>query len=472
MTSRNVRFSAASEEVLAGLGQVRADLGVAPDYDQATMEQVADLAGLRFEGHADATDIPFVTIDPPDSMDLDQAVHLARVGRGYLVHYAIADVAAFVDPGSPLDEETRRRGLTMYSPDSRVGLHPPAMSEGFASLLPDQARPAALWRIELDADGDILDAVVTRAMVRSRAKLSYEDVQRQWDDGTAPEELALLAVVGALREEQERARHGISLPAPAQLVEHDEHGYHLAFRTQVAAERYNAQISLLTGIAAAALMLQAGVGILRTMPPPQRGDIRRVRAVARALDIEWPQDGDYPALIRGTDPGTANGAAFLNLATTLLRGAGYTAFDQEPPEQREHSAVAAPYAHVTAPLRRLVDRFGTEVALAHCAGRDVPDWVRQALPELPAQMAEAATRARKLEGESLNLLEALVLQDKVGEEFDGVVVDDSGRRPKVVVRDPAIRAQAVGEGLHVGTDVRLRLVQASPEQRMVLFEPV
>ncbi len=131
---------------------IRRDLGIPPDYP-------ADAVAEAKHAHPpaprrDATGIPLVTIDPPGSMDLDQAMHLERAGRGYRVHYAIADVAAFVAPGGALDAETRRRGQTLYSPDIRTPLHPDVMGEGTASLLPDVDRPAVLWTIELDERGE------------------------------------------------------------------------------------------------------------------------------------------------------------------------------------------------------------------------------------------------------------------------------------------------------------------------------
>src|SRR3546814_10966841 len=94
-------------------------------------------ANPRLPGE-DRSDIPFVTIDPPGAMDLDQALHVARKGDGYVVHYAIADVAAFVQPGDPVDLEANRRGATLYGADAKTPLHPRALSAGAASLLPGQ----------------------------------------------------------------------------------------------------------------------------------------------------------------------------------------------------------------------------------------------------------------------------------------------------------------------------------------------
>src|SRR3569833_1421381 len=107
-------------------------------------------------GVEDRTAIPFVTIDPATSRDLDQAMYLERPAPGdgvaYRVHYAIADVASFVRPGGALETETWQRGQTVYLPDGKVPLHPAVLSEGAASLLPDQNRPAVVWTMDLDAE--------------------------------------------------------------------------------------------------------------------------------------------------------------------------------------------------------------------------------------------------------------------------------------------------------------------------------
>src|SRR5699024_8902046 len=113
----------------------------------------------------DATDLPLVTVDPPGARDLDQAVLLERRGRGgFRVHYAIADVAAFVRPGGALDRETRRRGQTLYLPDGNIPLHPRVLSEDAGSLLPNRVRPAVLWRIDLAEDGAVEDFDARRAL--------------------------------------------------------------------------------------------------------------------------------------------------------------------------------------------------------------------------------------------------------------------------------------------------------------------
>lgn len=455
------------------LGRIRTELTL-PDGFPADVLAAAEQAAAAPDLPAtDWTDLPFLTIDPPGATDLDQALHLARRGSGFRVHYAIADVPAFVAPGSPVDAEARRRGQTLYSPDGRVPLHPPVISEGAASLLPGTTAPSFVWVIDLDGEGRTTSAEVVRALVRSRMRYDYEQVQREVEAGTAPEELRLLREVGERRAALERARGGATLPLPDQeVVEHPD-GYELRLRPPVPSEDWNAQISLMTGMAAAAMMLEGGVGILRTMPPPDERTVRQFRRAALALGVTWPDGARYPAVLRGLDPADPRQLALLHESTVLFRGAAYTPFDDGVlPEVREQAAVAAPYAHVTAPLRRLVDRFGLVTCEALCRGADVPDWVRQALPTLPALMAGSDRLAGQLERAVVDAAEAALLAGRVGEELEAVVVDadDDGEAGLLQVLTPPVLARATGRGLEPGTTVRARLTVADPVERQVRFE--
>ncbi|MEV4396763.1 RNB domain-containing ribonuclease [Nonomuraea sp. NPDC049607] len=419
----------------------------------------------------DLTDVPFVTIDPPGSMDLDQALHLERLRDGYRVWYAIADVGAFVRPGGPIDAEARTRGETVYLPVGRVPLHPKVLSEGAASLLPGATRPAAVWRIDLDADARIVGADVQRARVRSRERLDYAYVQAAVDTATADGTLGLLAEIGALRLGLERARGGVTLPTPEQEVVRDgDGGYRLEFRVPLPAEAWNAQISLLTGMAAASMMLDAEVGILRVLPAPQPDDLAKVRRVAQALGVPWPEGAGYGAVVHDLDAKNPQQAAFLQESKVLLRGAGYAAFDGAPPKLAEHAAVAAPYAHVTAPLRRLVDRYATEVCLAVAAGEPVPSDVRAALPLLPDIMSVTGRRAGAVDRACVDLVEAFLLRERIGQSFEAMVIDVDERRGggQVQLVDPAVIARCDGV-LPLGERVTVRLTQADPATREVRF---
>lgn len=480
MPRRQIRVTGAAEAPLrAALRALRTELDVPEAFGPEVLAEAERAAREPTLPAYDATDIPLFTIDPPTSTDLDQAMHLSRRPDGYRVRYAIADVAAFVAPGGLLDAEAHRRVTTLYFPDEKIPLHPPVLSEGAASLLPDQTCPAVLWTIDLDADGRPTATDVRRALVRSRAKLDYESVQKQLDAGTAEEPLALLKDIGLLREQQEVARGGISLNVPEQEIAERDGAYELAYRAPLPADGWNAQISLLTGMAAAELMLAYGTGVLRTLPAAPDGAVGRLRRTARALRIDWPHHVSYAELIRSLDPHLPHHAAFLQECTTLLRGAGYTVFrGGVTPDLTTHAAVAAPYTHCTAPLRRLVDRYASELCLAAAAGAEPPEWVLAALDDLPKRMAEGTRRAGTVERECVDIVEAALLKDRVGELFDGTVVDVQEREPTVgtvQLESPAVVARIKSEEgagtLPLGERLRVRLTQADPGSSKVLFAP-
>ncbi|MFD0021577.1 RNB domain-containing ribonuclease [Streptomyces sp. NPDC058382] len=469
---------AAGTPLRAALRGLRTELGLPGDFPPDVLAEATEAAGNpEIAGHEDATELPFLTIDPPTSTDLDQAMHLERRSHGYRVHYAIADVAAFVRPGGALDTEAHRRVTTLYFPDGKVPLHPTSLSEGAASLLPGQTRPAVLWEIDLDAEGGAVATRVRRALVRSRAKLDYAGVQRRIDAGNAEESLALLREIGALREEQEVARGGISLNVPEQEIVERDGSYGLEYRAPLPADGWNAQISLLTGMAAAHLMTESGTGILRTLPVAPDGAVARLRRSAEALHIAWPHHVPYARIVRSLDPRKTNHAAFLQDCTTLLRGAGYTVFEHgELPTPAVHAAVADLYTHCTAPLRRLVDRYAAELCVAAAADREPPEWVLAALPALPKEMADGTRRANTVERECVDLVEAALLKDRIGTVFDAYVVDVKEREPTtgtVHIDDPAIVGRIEGgtTGLPLGQRLRVRLTQADPGSAKVLFAP-
>jgi exoribonuclease R len=449
---------------------LREDLAVPGDLSSQVLADTRRAITSLVLPDADETQLPLVTLDPPGSRDLDQAVHISRDGDGFLVHYAIADVAAFVEPGSPTDEEAQRRGQTLYFPDLAVPMLPPALSRDAASLLPDQLRPAVLWRIALDGTGNVRTVDLGRARVRNRQQLDYPTMQRAMDSGTLPDAIALLPQVGRLRADLARQRHAIDLDLPDQQVERDARGWRIELRVPTAIEDHNAEISLLTGMCAAALMLEHGYGILRTVPPPDDGAVRALRRAARALGLPWPHGeapGDVLAALDHADP---RSVVLIEHAATLLRGAAYQSFDGAPPRQPSHAGIGAPYTHATAPLRRLVDRYVSEICLAHAAGRQVPDWVRVRVPELPATMAKSDQRAHAVDRAVVDATEAWLLQDRVGASFWARVIDADEHAGTVMLDEPPVQARCQGTSLAVGEHIQVRLVEADVASRTVRFE--
>ncbi|CAA9334281.1 MAG: 3'-to-5' exoribonuclease RNase R [uncultured Nocardioidaceae bacterium] len=462
------------ERLRAAVAAIQAELGVPEAFPTEVLADAQASATDPVLPEHDRTDLPLLTIDPLGARDLDQAMCLERAGSGYVVWYAIADVAAFVRPGSPTDLEAHRRGETLYAPEHRVPLHPPVLSEAAGSLLPDQVRPALLWRIELDGSGERTGTDVRRALVRSRAQYDYLAVQQALDVGQADEMFELLREIGTLLQAREDARGGVSLPTTDQEIDVQGDVWTLAHRAEAPVEGWNAQISLLTGMAAADLMLSGEIGLLRTLPEADERDIARLQRTAAALGIDWPPEMPAADFVRTLDPSVPQHAAMAQACTRLFRGAAYVAFDGQRPEQPRHAAIAAEYAHVTAPLRRLADRYAGEVCLAICAGEPVPAWVSDALPGLPGTMRDADGRASAFDRAVVDAVEAGLLTSRIGTDLEAVVVslhEDDPTRGVVVIDDPAVEAPLDADRpLPLGGRARLRVVATDVEARTVTFE--
>ncbi|MGO4689348.1 RNB domain-containing ribonuclease [Glaciibacter sp. 2TAF33] len=426
---------------------------------------------------ADRTDVPFLTIDPPGSTDLDQAMFIERLGDGFHVLYAIADVPAFVSPGGAVDAEARRRGQTIYAPDGRIPLHPTVISEDAASLLPDRVRGAFVWDLTLDHTSTVTRAAVARARIRSRRQLTYAEAQDAIDtgaddgggDGAGHSTLALLKEVGLGRIALERQRGGASLRIPHVTITEDDGSYQLIRRSPLPVEDWNAQISLMTGMAAADLMLGARIGILRTLPEPEEQTIAGFRRQAAALDHPWPDSMPYGEYLRRLDVENPKDLAIMHAAGSLFRGAGYTAFDGSVPANGRQAAVAAHYTHVTAPIRRLVDRFALVACEAISAGEPVPGWVRDALPALPAVMASSDQTAGTVDRAALDTVEAAALSSRVGDIFEATVISGGNGKGMIQLTDPAVTASVVGAALP-GTRIRARLAEATIATGSIRFE--
>lgn len=398
--------------------------------------------------------IPFVTIDPPTSLDLDQAFFAARQATGYAVRYAIDDIGFFVDRGSLLEQAAWQRGLTLYSPDLKTPLYPPLLSEAAASLLPDVARPAIVFTFSLNAQAEVESCTITRAVIRNRAKLAYPDVNDHLDaERSVPGSgalaghewsgsLTLLEEIGRKREQLEITRGGISLRIPAQQVERWStaiYGYRLAFEEASAVEGWNAQISLMTGMAAAQLMIEHKVGLLRALYPPRPERVTMLRLTAHALHIPWPIDWAYDDFVRSLDPKQPLHAVMLHQAAKVTGGARYVPFVDEIPENAFHSAIAARYAHVTAPLRRLADRYVLDLLVELAKGNSPSQELVITLHELPLVMSNADRLSRQLESAIVDFAEARLLEGHEGEIFSAMVIGLRQEGVIVQITDPPIR---------------------------------
>jgi VacB/RNase II family 3'-5' exoribonuclease len=448
-----------------GFARIRAEFDVPGPFSEE-VESAARTAAVRDLGgeHRDRTSIPFVTLDPATSTDLDQAFWIERRGPDLVLLYAIADVAWFVRPGDPVDAESWRRGVTIYLPDGRVPLHPTVLSEGAASLLPDGDRPAIVFEVHVADDGEASLQGVERARVRSRAKLAYETVRAD----QLPAELSELAGRVAAAEQ---ARGAFRVDAPEQeVVAGDDGGWVLRFRPRRDVENCNSALSLATNLAVAQALIAARTGLFRVMPAPSDQQVRRLRLTARALGLEWPENVSLADYQRSLDGLAGPPQAFLNAVRRASGKASYAPW--QPGIVPWHAAMAGSYVHATAPLRRLADRFVVGAAWAIAAGGHVDADVAEAFTRLPAAMDEAEARAARVDAAARDLVETALLHGSEGQTFDAVVTDVDEAGARIQLSEPAVVARVRANGLEPGRAVRARLVGTDVVHRTVRFELV
>ncbi|ATE64835.1 RNB domain-containing ribonuclease [Rhizorhabdus dicambivorans] len=447
-----------------GLGAIREEFQVPPGFPPEVIAAAETAARRVPDQHADRTDRPFVTLDPASSTDLDQAFAIEPAGADLLLHYAIADVGWFVADGDPLDREAWRRGETLYLPDGKAGLYPPQLSEGAASLLPDGPRPAVVFTVRIDPAGLATLDGAERAIIRSRAKLAYDNV--------TPDQLPPDFVELARRAQAaEAARGAVRVDPPEQeVVLLPGDGFDLAFRPRLKSEADNAALSLATNLAVAAALHAHRTGLFRVMAEPDERAVAKLRLTAGALGIGWPPEMTLEQLERRLDPTRPAEARFMLAIRRAGPGAAYMPWrDGTLPW---HAAVAAPYAHATAPLRRLADRYVVRAALEIANGHPVPLAVGEAFEKLPAVMARADTLAGRIERAVVDLAEAVLLSERIGQTFHAVATEADGKGAKVQLCDMAVVARVTGSGIEPGAALQLRLTAVDVVRRTVAFERV
>jgi len=447
-----------------GLALIRTQFRIPETFPPAVLAE-AETAAVRAPGdHVDRTAIPFVTLDPASSTDLDQALAIDRAGKDLLLHYAIADVAWFVDDDGAIDREAWARGTSQYLPDGKAPLYPPVLSERAASLLPDGPRPAVVFTVRVAPDGCVKLDGVERAIVRSRAKLAYDNVR---DTDLPPDFAALAERIQAADDRRGASR----VDPPEQEVHQAETGdFELTFRPRLQSEDRNAAMSLACNLAVADALLAHHTGLFRVMAPPDQPAIRRLRFTARAFGLVWPEAetlGQFQKNLSANDP---REAAFMLAARRAGVGASYAPY--EPGVVPWHVAMAATYAHATAPLRRLADRYVVRAALAIANGQPVPDAVTQAFAKLPPVMARADALGGQIERAVVDLAEAVMLKGCEGRVFPAIVTDVDERGARMQLRDQPVVARIAAHAIQPGDAITVRLVATDPERRLIQFDRV
>ncbi|MCA9609061.1 MAG: RNB domain-containing ribonuclease [Myxococcales bacterium] len=490
---------AENRSALAELEALATDNGLALEFDDEVRAEVD--AWLRAPGIDDPAledleALPFVTIDNEGSKDLDQALLVERDGDGHRVRYAIADASFYVPRRGAIFAEALRRGASYYLPGFMVPMLPRALSEDLVSLNPAVPRRAVVFDMRLDGHGACTETRVVRARIRSKAKLTYDGVQRFLDGGEpgwegAPwtESLRLLVEVGERRIADANARHVVSYRRRTVEVGLDDRksfSIYGALRNDV--ERYNEQLSLLCNAEGARLLRDGGgVGsvepIYRVHPAPPED---RVAAFARELDRlaaargarwrwnrdggqslaaylrELPWDGEGERLSRAIQ----RQAIMLNVRST---------FSSEPGEH--HGVGADVYARFSAPMREVVGVFLHGELVEGITGEGARD---EALVE---RVIEAANHARELqrtltERADRMALDALFARDLAAHTVRrGTVMGVTGAKIHVTLDEPPVDVKLYRRNMRglpipdLGEPLDLRVRGRDDRDRWVL-EPV
>ncbi len=427
----------------------------------------------------DRTALPFVTVDNAYSRDLDQALHIAREGDGYLVAYAIADASFYVRPGSALFAEAMRRGASYYFPGgSSVPMLPRQLSEGLVSLNPDGPRRALLFLHRLDGQGELLETRLERARVRSRAKLSFAQVQALVD-APASSPLAGSEFEASLQLLREVGRHRIHLAKLRGLIRYRREeveitldGQGLAFAvTEVVrdeVEAWNEQISLMCNAEGGRLLREHENPAVQPIYRVQGGpDPLRLESLARLTEYVARAHG-LPRTPWVWEPTTTPLAEYLaklpvspahtredRIARALERQAVMVNLRSEySTEPGPHTGVGAePYARFSAPMREMVGVYLHKEAMELITGIHPPVEDDE---RLRAEVVQVANRARQT-------------QRKV-QDLSNEVVMDRLFRPELA-KPLGARTRFVGTVMGLaGSKVHVRLDAPPMDVKVLLFD--
>ncbi|MBO4170055.1 ribonuclease R [Cereibacter azotoformans] len=475
--------------------------GIPDSFPDAVLAE-AEAAGPAPMGEReDLRHLPFVTIDPVDARDRDDAV-LAELDPdpqnpgGHVVWVAIADVAHYVRPGSALDREARERGNSTYFPDRVVPMLPDALSGDLCSLHEEVDRPCMAVRMRLSAQGEKISHRFTRGMMRSRASLNYAQVQKaqdgQPDEATAP---LLETIIRPLYEAYRALKHAravrqpLDLDLPERRIELSEDGRVLsvAFRERFDAHRLIEEFMVLANVAAAEELTRLRRPLLfRVHEEPSPDKLEALREVAEASGFTLAKGQVLKTAHLNRLLAQAEGTEFDELLNiTTLRSMTQAYYHAE---NFGHFGLALrSYAHFTSPIRRYSDLIvHRALILAHGWGDDgLSAQDIEMLEETAKQISDTERRSMAAERDTTDRYLASWLSDRVGAEFAGrisgvqrfglfVKLDESGADGLIPIRsvgreffhfDPesqTLMGADTGTVLGIGQRVTVRLAEAVP----------
>ncbi|MDR6870305.1 ribonuclease R [Bosea sp. BE125] len=521
VTLRNeTRFGPSEAHVRERLGSIKSERavsliaihahGIPNVFSPATLAEADAVRPAGTAGREDWRDLPLITIDPADAKDHDDAVHAAPDADpdnpgGYVVTVAIADVAAYVRPGSSLDREALERGNSVYFPDRVVPMLPERISNDLCSLRGGEDRPALAVRLVLKSDGSKKTHSFHRILMRSAAKLSYQQAQAaidgKPDETTSPIRNTILMPLWAAYGIASRARDArqpldLDLPERKLVLKPDGAVDRVIVPERLAAHKLIEEFMILANVAAAETLEKAGsLLIYRCHDEPSLEKMRALSEVLASIGIKLPKEAALRpvlfnrilAMIKGSE-----NELFLNEVVLRTQAqAEYVA------ENYGHFGLnLRRYAHFTSPIRRYADLIVHRALItAMRAGDDgLPKATTLAeLREVSTRISAAERRAMAAERETTDRLIAHFLADQIGSSFDGriggvnraglfVKLDGTGADGFIPAStlgadyyryDEAAHAmigERSGESWRLGDRVHVRLVEAAPVAGALRFE--
>jgi ribonuclease R len=394
------------------------------DFARKAVAQARALPeGVRdddLKGRRDLRELPLVTIDGETARDFDDAVHAAREGKGFRLWVAIADVAHYVRHGDALDTEARERGTSVYFPRRVIPMLPEKLSNGLCSLNPQVDRLAMVCEMAITPKGTVARYEFYAAVIRSQARLTYEQVWTQLSTGKAPVHLAVLYDVFKALHAARTQRGAIDFETVETRMEFDDHG---KIRRIVAAPRNDAhrlieECMLAANVCAGQFLAARGQPALyRVHEVPAEEKVRGLREFLAELGLalsggDKPKPKDYAQLLERIRARPD----FALLQTLLLRSLKQAVYT---PENAGHFGLAFDaYVHFTSPIRRYPDLLthrGIKAALASRRYEGV-DW-----DELGRHCSETERRADDASRDVESWLKCHYMQDHVGGVFEGAI---------------------------------------------------
>jgi ribonuclease R len=484
--------------------------GIPTEFKREALHAAEQARPARLDGREDWRDIPFVTIDPIDAKDHDDAV-FARPDTergnpgGFIIDVAIADVAHYVRPGSALDREAQIRGNSVYFPDRVVPMLPERISNDLCSLKPGEDRAALAVRMVIDARGRKRSHTFHRVLIRSCASLHYAQVQATADghpdDITEPLQAMVVAPLYAAYQALKQARDDrgpldLDLPERKIILKPDNTLDRVITPERLDAHRLIEEFMILANVAAAETLEQKRVPLIyRVHDEPSPDKVQALRDLLATIGVSLPKGGALRpsnfnrvlARVKGRDvEKLVNEVVLRTQAQAEYAAENYSHFGLN----------LRRYAHFTSPIRRYADLIvhrGLIRALR--LGPDgLPDGEDvRTLGEIAARISATERRAMAAERETVDRLIAHFLADRVGATFEGhisgtisaglfVKLDHTGADgfiPARTIGDEYFRYHEdkhalvgieSGETYRLGDRVTVRLVEAAPVAGALRFE--